>query len=99
MLAHEIGHEKKNHVKKGLAVSLAMSLVGFWILSLLLPYLPLYQAFGFHAARLPCHPDPPCILLGPLHVLPPAPFLPLVPAGMNTRRTGSPSRGSAPPRA
>ena len=47
VLAHEIGHERKNHVRKGLAVSLVMSLAGFWILSLLLPYLPLYQAFGF----------------------------------------------------
>jgi STE24 endopeptidase len=48
VLAHEIGHEKKNHVKKGIAVSLVFSLVGFWIISFLLPYLPLYQAFGFH---------------------------------------------------
>jgi STE24 endopeptidase len=48
VLAHEIGHEKKNHVKKGIALSLALSLIGFWIISLLLPYLPLYQAFGFH---------------------------------------------------
>jgi STE24 endopeptidase len=48
VLAHEIGHEKRNHVKKGLAVSLALSLVGFWLLSLLLHWLPLYQAFGFH---------------------------------------------------
>jgi STE24 endopeptidase len=47
VLAHEIGHEKKNHVRKGLLVSLVLSLVGFWILSILLPYLPLYQAFGF----------------------------------------------------
>ncbi len=50
VLAHEIGHERKNHVRKGLVVSLVMSLAGFWILSLLLPYLPLYQAFGFHQA-------------------------------------------------
>jgi len=50
VLAHEIGHEKMNHVKKGIAASLALSLVGFWIISLLLPYLPLYQAFGFHRA-------------------------------------------------
>ncbi len=50
VLAHEIGHEKKNHVKKGIAVSLVFSLVGFWIVSLLLPFLPLYQAFGFHRA-------------------------------------------------
>jgi STE24 endopeptidase len=48
VLAHEIGHERKNHARKGLAVSLVMSLAGFWILSLLLAYLPLYQAFGFH---------------------------------------------------
>jgi len=47
VLAHEIGHEKRNHLKKGLAVSLAFSLVGFWLLSLLLHWLPLYQAFGF----------------------------------------------------
>jgi STE24 endopeptidase len=47
VLAHEIGHEKRNHVKKGLALSLALSLVGFFLLSLLLHWLPLYQAFGF----------------------------------------------------
>lgn len=47
VLAHEIGHEKRNHVKKGIALSLALSLVGFWLLSLLLHYHPLYQAFGF----------------------------------------------------
>jgi STE24 endopeptidase len=47
VLAHEIGHEKRNHVKKGLAVSLVLSLVGFWLLSILLHWLPLYQAFGF----------------------------------------------------
>ena len=46
VLAHEIGHEKKRHVRKGLVVSLVVSLLGFWVLSLLLPYLPLYQAFG-----------------------------------------------------
>ena len=49
VLAHEIGHEKRNHVKKGIAISLALSLLGFWIVSLLLPWLPLYQAFGFAA--------------------------------------------------
>jgi STE24 endopeptidase len=47
VLAHEIGHEKRNHIKKGLAISLAASLLGFWILSLALPWAPLYQAFGF----------------------------------------------------
>jgi STE24 endopeptidase len=50
VLAHEIGHEKRRHVRKALAVSLVMSLAGFWILSLLVPYLPLYQAFGFRQA-------------------------------------------------
>ena len=47
VLAHEIGHEKRNHVKKGLAMSLAFSLAGFFLLSLLLHWPPLYQAFGF----------------------------------------------------
>ena len=47
VLAHEIGHEKRNHIKKGLAISVAASLLGFWILSLVLPWAPLYQAFGF----------------------------------------------------
>ncbi|HTZ50192.1 MAG TPA: M48 family metallopeptidase [Spirochaetia bacterium] len=47
VLAHEIGHEKRAHIKKGLALSVAMSLVGFWILSLLLHWTPLYPAFGF----------------------------------------------------
>jgi STE24 endopeptidase len=47
VLAHEIGHEKRNHIKKGLAISTAISLAGFWILSLLVHWEPLYQAFGF----------------------------------------------------
>jgi STE24 endopeptidase len=47
VLAHEIGHEKRNHIKKGLAISTALSLAGFWILSLLVHWTPLYQAFGF----------------------------------------------------
>jgi STE24 endopeptidase len=50
VLAHEIGHEKKHHVRIGLAVSLVMSLAGFWVVSLLLPFFPLYQAFGFQKA-------------------------------------------------
>jgi len=47
VLAHEIGHEKRAHIRKGLAITVALSLVGFFILSLLLPWTPLYQAFGF----------------------------------------------------
>jgi STE24 endopeptidase len=46
VLAHEIGHEKKGHMRRGLAVSLAVSLAGLWILSLLLDWRPLYEAFG-----------------------------------------------------
>ncbi|HET6485656.1 MAG TPA: M48 family metallopeptidase [Spirochaetia bacterium] len=57
VLAHEIGHEKKNHVRKGLAISLVLSLAGFWILSLLLPWAPFYQAFGLQ------HPSYPGILV------------------------------------
>lgn len=48
VLAHEIGHEKRNHVTKGIALSVVLSLAGFWVMSLLLNYHPLYQAFGFH---------------------------------------------------
>ena len=47
VLAHEIGHEKRNHVRKGMALSIALSFVGFWIMSVLLGYAPLYHAFGF----------------------------------------------------
>jgi STE24 endopeptidase len=47
VLAHEIGHEKRAHIKKGLAISVGLSLVGFFILSLLLHWTALYQAFGF----------------------------------------------------
>jgi STE24 endopeptidase len=47
VLAHEIGHEKKHHIRTMLAFSLAMTLAGFWILSLLLGYEPFYRAFGF----------------------------------------------------
>jgi STE24 endopeptidase len=47
VLAHEIGHEKRHHVRKSLAISTALSLAGFWILSLLVHWTPLYQAFGF----------------------------------------------------
>lgn len=47
VLAHEIGHAKLNHIKKGLAISVAFSLAGFWIVSLLVHWTPLYTAFGF----------------------------------------------------
>jgi len=47
VLAHEMGHQKKNHIKKLLCLSLLIMLVGFWILSLLINYLPFFEAFGF----------------------------------------------------
>jgi len=52
VLAHEIGHEKKGHIKKSLLLSLCAMLFGFWILSLLIGYQPLYLAFGFSAKSL-----------------------------------------------
>ncbi len=50
VLAHEIGHEKRRHVIKSLAVTAAVTLVGFWLLSLLLHADPVFRAFGFEAA-------------------------------------------------
>jgi STE24 endopeptidase len=50
VLAHEIGHEKRHHARKSLAVSIAMGLAGFWVLSLLVPWEELYRAFGFARA-------------------------------------------------
>ena len=50
VLAHEIGHARRHHLRKGLAVSLAVSLAGFWIAGLLLRWPPLFQAFGFRGA-------------------------------------------------
>jgi STE24 endopeptidase len=47
VLAHEIGHQKLGHIPKRLVLSLPAGLLGFWILSLLLNYPPLFAAFGF----------------------------------------------------
>lgn len=49
VLAHEIGHEKKRHVVKRLAVSTVLTFLMFRLLALVLPYEPLYRAFGFAA--------------------------------------------------
>jgi len=49
VLGHEIGHEKRKHVVKMTLVSIALSFVGFRILSLLARWSPLYAAFGFPA--------------------------------------------------
>ena len=47
VLAHEIGHYKKQHIIKYIVFSLFMMLCGFFIISLLLHYDPLFAAFGF----------------------------------------------------
>jgi STE24 endopeptidase len=47
VLAHEIGHEKKRHVLKMTAVSIALSFVAFWVLDLMMGWKALYAAFGF----------------------------------------------------
>lgn len=52
VLAHEIGHFKKAHVKLRLLWSLGGALLMLWILSLLVPWRPLYAAFGFPSPSL-----------------------------------------------
>jgi STE24 endopeptidase len=47
VLAHEIGHEKRNHIKKGIAFSFAILFVGFYLLGVMLHYPEFYAAFGF----------------------------------------------------
>lgn len=46
VLAHEIGHYKRKHVLKTLVISAALTLLGSYVLSLLLDWPPLYQAFS-----------------------------------------------------
>ena len=46
VLAHEIGHCKLGHIKKGIGISLASSLLMFFILSLFITKQGLYAAFG-----------------------------------------------------
>ncbi len=52
VLAHEIGHFKRRHVHRRLAVSLAGTLAVLFVLSLIVPWPPLYAAFGFAAPSL-----------------------------------------------
>ncbi|HEQ70927.1 MAG TPA: M48 family peptidase, partial [Spirochaetia bacterium] len=44
--AHELGHERKGHVWKGMAAGVLVSAAGFFLLSLLLQFPPLFTAFG-----------------------------------------------------
>ena len=50
VLAHEIGHEKRRHVLKHVALSLCLTLLGLWVMSVLLHQPALFAAFGFHDA-------------------------------------------------
>jgi STE24 endopeptidase len=52
VLAHEIGHFKRSHVKLRLLWSLAGTFGMLWVLSLLVPWGPLYTAFGFPGPSL-----------------------------------------------
>ena len=47
ILAHEIGHLKKNHIKKHLAVTSFVSLLLFFMASKLLTWNAMYESFGF----------------------------------------------------
>src|SRR5204862_1499996 len=46
VLAHEIGHYKLRHIPKGMLLSCVLTLAGFYVLSLLLHWPVLYEAFG-----------------------------------------------------
>ncbi|VGO14595.1 Protease HtpX [Pontiella desulfatans] len=52
VLAHEIGHCKRGHVKKGIAISMASTLLMFFILSLFISKEGLYAAFGIEGTPL-----------------------------------------------
>jgi STE24 endopeptidase len=52
VLAHEIGHCKRGHIKKGMVISLASSLLMFFILSLFISKQGLYAAFGIEGTPL-----------------------------------------------
>jgi STE24 endopeptidase len=52
VLAHEIGHCKRGHIKKGIVIALASSLLMFFILSLFITQTGLYSAFGIDGTPL-----------------------------------------------
>ncbi len=47
ILAHEIGHLKKNHIKKQLVITSFVSLLLFYLASKLLTFRLIYESFGF----------------------------------------------------
>jgi STE24 endopeptidase len=52
VLAHEIGHYKRKHIQRLLALSALLSLVGFFILSWLARQAWFYAAFGFSSESI-----------------------------------------------
>ena len=52
MLAHEIGHCKKGHIKQTIVISLVSTLLMFFILSLFITKGGLYAAFGIEGTPL-----------------------------------------------
>ena len=52
VLAHEIGHCKKGHIKQTIVISMASSLLMFFILSLFISKEGLYTAFGIEGTPL-----------------------------------------------
>lgn len=49
VIAHEIGHNKKKHIRNFMLLSAGLSLVGFFILSLLIDWPSFYTAFNIAA--------------------------------------------------
>jgi STE24 endopeptidase len=52
VLAHEIGHYRKKHVLKNLAISLLLNLAGLFVLSRLISWQDLFIAFGYSGTSL-----------------------------------------------
>jgi STE24 endopeptidase len=52
VLAHEIGHFKKRHIPKMLAIAAVSSLAGFWLISLLTHQDWFYKSFGFQTGSI-----------------------------------------------
>jgi STE24 endopeptidase len=53
ILAHEIGHLKKNHIKKQIVIVSVVSLFLFFLASKLLTWEVMYNSFGF--SNMPCY--------------------------------------------
>jgi STE24 endopeptidase len=52
VLAHEIGHFKKKHIPKTLALAAISSLIGFWIIAWLAHQEGFYRSFGFEPGSI-----------------------------------------------